>query len=249
MPLERRSSVRKPSPAEAVRLAISAALANVNVGIPAVVTRYDADKRIVDCQPLVLNSYLDEEDERQVEKLPVVPNCGLQIDGSGKTRTTYPISDGTLQIDGETMPATLGWLKFSQRSIAKYLSGDGSNPVDPEIDHEHDLSDGVFIPGLRPIGNPWGDVPTDHATFGHDEGVQLHSHKNVMTVAKKADESSAVAVTLDGDSAGFLVWTPNVPPGGAASLVYSTTDPGVIVAPSVKFSLVVAASAEQLKAK
>ena len=54
--------------------------------------------------------------------------------------------------------------------------------VDPEDDRRFDLSDGIFIPGLRDFGHPLKSAPLDRLTLGHDDGVQIHIDKDAIRV-------------------------------------------------------------------
>lgn len=186
------SSVRSPELAEVIRLAMESRLIDVHCCMPVVVTAYDASKQKVTVKPLVKNAYLDEEEKRQVESFPAIAGVPVLVGGAGGFRTTYPISDGNLQIDGQTIPATIGDLRFTDQSMDKWLSGDGGE-VDPEIDHWHALSDGIFTPGLHTFGNPWSSMPTDHMTIGADAGVQIHLRGQTICIG---DESGASFIAL-----------------------------------------------------
>lgn len=188
----RNSSERAPSLSEVMRRHIEAHMAQVRTCIPAVVTAYDAGTQKVSVKPLVRQAFLDEEDERQTESVPVIAGVPLMFPGAGPFRVTFPISDGNLQIDGNTIPATTGTLFFTERSIDVWLSGSGSE-VDPEIDRMHDISDGIFVAGLNPFGAALSDVPTDRMTVGYDGGVQAHFHSSVM---KLGDDNAVDFATL-----------------------------------------------------
>jgi hypothetical protein len=165
--------------------AVAAGLRDIYKLIPAKVVKYDASTQKVDCKILIKNITRGEEDDREVMSAPVVPNVPVEFLGAGGFRITCPISDGTLQIDGQTVKATTGCLQFSHRSLDKWLSGDGSE-VDPEFDHDHALGDAVFRPGLMPFGAPWGSCPTDHMTMGSDAGVQIHFHNQTIAAGDEA---------------------------------------------------------------
>lgn len=160
--------------------------------IPAVVTAWDPSIQRADCRPLVKQAYVDESGERQVESLPIVPGVAVQFPGGGGYRLTVPISDGNTVIDGAIAPATTGMLIFAERSIDKWLSGSGQE-VDPEIDHSHQLSDAVFVPGLNPFQAALASCPGDHMTVGADGGVQSHYRKNIIA---HGDESGNDFVAL-----------------------------------------------------
>jgi hypothetical protein len=185
---------RKPELERVITRAIAAALQEDFFKIlPAAVVRYDAAKQQVDCQPLISRVAVGESDERIVTQRAVVPACPLMFPGGGGYRLTFPISDGaTPQANGQVLPATTGVLLYADASIDRWLAG-GGQAVDPEIDHAHAPSDGIFIPGLRPFGAPLESCPGDHATLGADGGVQVHLRADTITVG---DESGSDFVAL-----------------------------------------------------
>lgn len=186
-------SERSPSQAEVIRRALRAFGADLRVCLPGVVTKWDASIQRADVMIPVKQAYIDEEDNRQVESWPVVTGVPVEFMGAGNCRLTLPICDGNTVTDsGERPPATTGALFFSDLSLDKWLTG-GGGEVDPEIDHQHDVTDAIFIPGLRTFGSPWSSCPTDHATLGHDSGVQAHFRKNFVVVASNEMLAQLVA--------------------------------------------------------
>ncbi len=189
-------SERAPSQAEVIRRAVRAMASEIRVCLPGAIHKWDPSIGRAEVKVLVKQAYIDEEDNRQVESYPILTGVAVQFPGGGGARLTFPLCDGNTQVDGGvTPPATTGTLIFSDASLDKWLSGQGQE-VDPAIDHFHDLSDPIFYPGLMPFGAPWGDVPSDHATLGVDDGVQLHLRKDTLVAAKKDDEASAQFVAL-----------------------------------------------------
>jgi hypothetical protein len=183
--MERDATERGPTLPRVIARAIEAGLVELRVAIPARVVGYDATKQRVDVQPLIQRVTLDEEDARHVETDPVVPGVPLMFPGGAGYRITFPISDGHLVVDGATLPATTGTLFFADASLDRWLSG-GGGIVDPEIDHAHALTDGIFVPGLRPFGAALASCPTDHATAGADAGVQIHFRGSTITIGDEA---------------------------------------------------------------
>jgi hypothetical protein len=128
-------------------LALEAYARNMPKSLPAKVVRVDTAKRAVDCKILVMRPFVDEEDARKVESIPVMPNVPLML----PPFYTAPISDGKVTFGGSRLAATTGMLVFCDRSIDRWLSGSGQE-VDPELDHDHALTDCWFMPGLFPFG-------------------------------------------------------------------------------------------------
>jgi hypothetical protein len=129
---------RAPELAEVIRQAIESRVAQVNVSLPARVERYDAATQKVDAKPLVMSFYRDETDTRRPESLPIVASVPVAFPQGGGYALTFPLQVGDI-----------GTLVWSQLSLDRWLSGQGQE-VDPEIDHLHGLSDGIFFRGCAP---------------------------------------------------------------------------------------------------
>ena len=249
------ASERSPQLAEVLERFLRGAIGEIHTSIPAKVVKWDAAMQRADLQPLVQRAYLDEEGARQVEALPVITGVPVQFNAAKPFRLTLPMSDGSLIIDGDTIPATTGTLFFAECSLDRWLSGKGE-AVDPEIDHGHALADAVFLPGLHPFGAPLGSCPIDHATLGHDSGAQIHFRKGSITIG---DEGGSKAIGLDGDEldlgtvqatygagplATAIIGLTFTPPGGGAPVTITVGTPGPF---PLKGKLV--ASATQAKGK
>lgn len=186
---------RQATLAGVINAAVENAVRRLYTWSPAKIVKWDASTGRANCQILVKNVDEDEEGDRTVTSWPVIPGVPVQFMGAGTMRWTCPISDGTLVIGGSTVPATLGSLFFSHHSLDKWLSGDGGE-VDPELDHDHALTDAVFIPGLMPFGAPWSDIPTDYMSLGFDgvTGLQVRIKSDAIILA--GTEASAQYVAL-----------------------------------------------------
>lgn len=168
---------RSPTLSEVFQTAIDSALDSVHTAIPAKVTRYNASKQQADVQPLIKQAYEDEFGDRQVASLPVVTNCPVQFPGGGGFTLIYPLSEGDT-----------GLLVFSQASIDKWLSTGGT--VDPDIDHRHALTDGIFIPGVNPFSSPRSDGPSDKMIVGRDNNsVQIQIGPFAIKLGQNATDA------------------------------------------------------------
>lgn len=174
----------QPELAEVIERALATAFRRAPRALPAKVVKWDASKQKADCKVLIKQAYFDEEDNRQVESIAVISGVPVMFAGSGTARTITPISDGSLTIGGAKIPATTGLLIWCDRSMDKWLSGEGRE-VDPEFDHQNGFSDAVFIPGLNPFGAPLEDVPTDYMSIGFDGGMQIKIKNNVIEAGTK----------------------------------------------------------------
>lgn len=209
-------SDRRPTLQEAINLAVSVGMRNLYTCIPARVTKWDASKQRADCKILIKEPFETEEGEREVQSWPIVTGVLTQFLGAGGFRITCPVSDGT---DGQA--ATIGTLMFAHRSLDKWSTGNG-NEVDPEFDHDHSLSDAIFIPGLMPFGGAWGDVPTDGMSVGKDSGLQVKITGSLITLAETSANAQFVALAnkvkawFDAFNTAVTGWTPVPNDGGAA---------------------------------
>lgn len=150
---------------EAIALAIDAFGRRIYKSLPAKVVRVDTAKRSVDCKVLVQRPYIDEDDARQVESIPVIPSVPLAL----PPFFCPPISDGSLVFGGSALPATQGMLVWCDRSIDRWLSGNGQE-VDPEVDHEHAAVDAWFMPGVFPYGAVPFALPQSYIAIGDTSG-------------------------------------------------------------------------------
>jgi len=153
---------RAPELAEFIRKALDARLAHVNVSLPGRIEKYDAGQQKADVKPLIMTAFDDESDDRQVLSIPIITNVPVAFPQGGGYSLTFPLAAGDL-----------GLIVWSNLSLDRWLAGQGQE-VDPEVDHLHQLSDGIFIPGIRPFGSALRGVPDDHAAIGATDGIRIH---------------------------------------------------------------------------
>lgn len=186
--------------------AIDARMVEVHTSIPAVVTRYDPAKGLIDAAPQVKRAYQDEEGQRATAALPVIVNVPLIFPGSGGGGVTFPISVGD--------PV---WLSFSEASIDEWKSNGGV--VDPANSQRHGLAGAVAFPGLRTFGSPVGGVSTSATVIRADSSLQLGSSSAVQSVVKgttyrAAEDTLLTALGVFATAMG--VATPAAAPAAAA---------------------------------
>lgn len=172
---------------ELQRRAISAAIAEgMHTGAPCRVERYDASIQQVDVKILVKDFHRDETGALVVSSVPVITNLPVKFPSGGGYRLVFPIHVGDL-----------GWVGPSERSIDRWLSGDGSE-VDPEIYTRFNLTDFGFYPGGRPFGAPLGDVPVDRLAIGHDGGIQIQitDEGQILVGGPTATEQAVLGTTF-----------------------------------------------------
>ena len=199
---------------------------------------YPAQQR-VDVQQMVKDFHRDETGALVVASVPIINSVPVQFLTAGGFTFTVPL------IEGET----LGSLWFAERSLDRWLTGDGQE-VDPQIYSRFNITDAIFMPGVLPFGAPMSVAPpTDHATAGSVTGKRIHFRESVITIG---DESGSKALVLDGDSvnAGSLSGTVLVSGSPVAVQFTYTPAGGVPGAPGPTAALTggkVAASATQAK--
>jgi hypothetical protein len=152
---------RIPSLSALLRTRMNGALEDVHTAMPVRVETYDASLQRVSVQPVLKRAFTDEEGERQVERLPVITGVPVQFPSGGGYRLTFPIANGDT-----------GLLIFCEASLDVWLSQGGE--VDPLDDRRFDLSDGIFIPGVRSFAAPIGDAHETKFSLGKEGGPQIY---------------------------------------------------------------------------
>lgn len=148
-------------------------LADLHTSLPGKVVKYDSATQKADVQPLIKERYTDEAGAVQARELPVIPSVPVDFPGGGGYRMTVPL-----------LPGDTGLIVFCEASLDKWLVSGGT--VDPDDDRRHDLTDAVFRPGPRDFGHPWASAPTDRATFGKDDGLQIHITPSLVNVGSNS---------------------------------------------------------------
>lgn len=152
------------SMADVMKRAIANALADLHTAMPGKVVKVykDGDNiKYVDVQPVLKFAFFNEDDQRISDSFPVIPGVPVNFPGGGGAYITFPIAEGDT-----------GIIVFSEASLDKWLSKGGE--VDPEFDHRFELTDAMFLPGLRPFANRLKNVPSDRLTIGMNEGLRIH---------------------------------------------------------------------------
>ncbi len=148
-------STRTPTLAAILNAVKSQTFADLRVSMPARVEKYDDATQLADVQPLLKESYTDEEGERAIARLPVITNVPVVFPGGGGMRITFPVRAGDTVM-----------LVFSDRSIDSWLAQGGE--ATPEDERRHHLSDAIAIPGLHPNTAAWSGTEANVVTIGDD---------------------------------------------------------------------------------
>lgn len=135
----------------ALRAAFSGWQSQIWTALPAAVVSYDATKRTVSLQPTIQAQIQNAEGTWTNASLPVLEDCPVVFPGGGGFELTFPIAAGDE-----------GIVVFASRCIDAWWQNSG---VQPQAElRMHDLSDGMFIPGMfsqarKPAVAPSGSVP------------------------------------------------------------------------------------------
>lgn len=121
-------------PATAAAAVAQIEMAAMNVSLPVRVLAYDAAKNQVKVQPVVMR--VDPDGVSRA--YPPIPACPVQWPCGGGFAITWPLAVGDF-----------GLLVFASAAIDQWITT-GSEQAKPTSGRRGSLSDGVFIPGLRP---------------------------------------------------------------------------------------------------
>jgi hypothetical protein len=163
--------------------AIRAGMMELRVSMPVRVEKYDHEKQMVDVKPLIKKEY---KLNNEVVSLPIIPSVPVNFPSSngGNCRIVLPIKAGDF-----------GYIVVCDRSIEKWLSGDGQevNPQDVRI---HDFTDAIFVPGLRPFANPLDiENADDLFIINTDSKIQLSPNGQLLI----ENFNTKIEITESGD--------------------------------------------------
>lgn len=187
-----REQSRTPGLAELIRLAMKQNQAEIHVGLPGRIDKYDATEQKADIKPLLRRTLVAADGtELDPESIPILHDVPIVFprggSGSGSFFISWPLEQGDLV-----------HLMFIERSIDQWLDkqGEETTPLDFRM---HSLADAVAYPGLYPRKLSLVEADPDNAVFGRDEGMQIHVTPNdvvELRVGGTADVSACIAETL-----------------------------------------------------
>lgn len=141
---------------DVIRDAMRSEIMDLRVAMPVRVEKYNRDKQEVDVQPLIKKKYLKNN---EVVKLPIIPSVPVHFQSvdRGKAFISLPIKATIPErrdpVTGEIILGDLGFVIVCDRSIDKWLSSETGKEVLPEDVRIHNMTDAIFVPGLRPFQN------------------------------------------------------------------------------------------------
>jgi hypothetical protein len=128
--------------------AVRTGMMDLRVALPCRVEKYNKERQEVDLQPLIKKQYRSND---EIVSLPIIPSVPVHFQSS---------DDGGAFISLPLKVGDLGFCIVCDRSIDKWLSGDGQE-VFPDDNRIHNLTDAIFLPGLRPFQNALSGVLED----------------------------------------------------------------------------------------
>ena len=132
--------------------AITAHLYDVHVCLPAKVEKYDAAKQKASIKPLLKKKYKAESQETE---LPVITEVPVQWPSA---------AGGDAYLHLPLKPGDFGMAIFCERSLDTWLQGSGQI-VGPKDPRHHNLSDAIFVPGVRPFGASLSGAGAENAVL------------------------------------------------------------------------------------
>ena len=125
---------------EVILNAIQNDIKNTHVCLPAKIDTYDSSTQSADVL-LMINEIDPDSGEQDNTEQFLLTGVPVQFYAS-KSDSFVSLPLGT---------DTFGCVVFADKSLDDYLQSDGNQPVDENLDpRNHDLSDAVFVPGMRP---------------------------------------------------------------------------------------------------
>lgn len=178
-----------PNLEEIIEAGVEAALEDVYVAEPAIITSSSPGSHTVSAQPINAHHHVDEDQEIQAVAPAIIPQIPVYYPGSGGNRITFPIKSGSLALLVHTTGSNEAW-----------LHSDGSKVVDPQDRRRHDYTDAVAFPGLMTTsgaGAGGSAKVSDTALVIHtDDKILLGSDEGTHPVARNIDVINGIKGVL-----------------------------------------------------
>lgn len=228
-----------PQLTELLRAAIDQELVELHTCLPGRIESYDAGTGLAQVKPLLKRKLAGRTDPVEMQVISGVP---VVFPRAGGAFLRLPVAAGTLCL-----------LVFAERSLDRWLSGDGS-ATDPGMPLKHHINDAIAIPGLYTKSSP---VPSNGAA----DSLEIASGTTYIEITSagkvKINSTGNVEVTAGGDAkvnaTGKVVLTStNVNLGdesGEALALKSDLGKMVITAPNGPCTIVTTACVGTIKTK
>lgn len=183
-----------PTMDRVIQKGIDKNLLRMHTCLPAVVTEVLSPQRVT-VTPLLYKRHVDPSGESDMGIL-------VPIESIGNVPVQMP-SGSLYYFKGPIQVGDTGMLVFSERSLDVWKSSTGEI-VDPGDPRHHDISDGVFVPGVVPFSNQISDDTTDIVISNGPETGQVRlTQEGDILLGTSSAESPAVLgdVLMNGLSA------------------------------------------------
>lgn len=161
---------------EMIETALDGRQAQMWTAIPVKVVK-DSDGHTVSLQPLIKSVRLKEDGTREFIQHPVIDDAPVHFGGGGGVTMTHPIKQNDEGIA----------LVMSRSIDVWHQQGDVQQQIDARM---HDLSDAVYIPGIRSTPRKLTPAPSTTSTqIRSDDGnhfVDLHPTNGVTVKSSQA---------------------------------------------------------------
>ena len=181
---EQQSFTPGPSEAENIRRAIRADRLELHTAMPGTVdgSTFDPSTASATIQPAIQRKY---KDETEAENLPLLAKVPIAFQGGAGFSFTFPLDSGDT-----------GVITLMERSISRWKRTARGQTTTPPTAMTHDLSDGVFSPGARPLSDPAPRINKDELRIGRDDGsAEVSVHRNGTI---KVFSGDAIITVVDG---------------------------------------------------
>lgn len=164
---------------EAVSAAVDAALLEVRTATPARIESYSASDQRVAVLPLLKRK--SAAGELLVPK--PIGNVPILFPRAGGFALTFPVAVGDV-----------GLLLCSDRSLDLWLASDGGQ-VDPQNRRHHEMTDGVFLPGLHSWSDPIATASASDLVLAKEDGsIQVRLLPSGVCEVRGAGATTGVIV-------------------------------------------------------
>ena len=200
-----------PTMQEVLLEAIRAELLDVHTCLPCSIETYDHLTQMASIAPLLRKKYTDGEEV----DVPIINNVPVQwpSGNGGASFVHMPLKKGDT-----------GIAVFCERSLDRWLAGIGKT-VTPNDPRHHDLSDAIFIPGVRAFQGAM-DVPNNDNTFIKNSSMSIELDPSGKIKIEGA--TNELLAVLDSFFTNVIAATVTVT-GGSSAGVYPLTPATVVL--------------------
>ena len=147
-----------PTWEQIMRMAVERRLLDLHTAQPAHVDAYDgAIKARV--QPVLMEQHQDEDGSSWQEQPELVDNVPVWHLSGGGFSLTLPLR-----------PGDPGLLLACERAIGPWKARASGGVIDPQVGRMFDVTDGVFLPGVRPLADPPPQASDTDLVLAKDDG-------------------------------------------------------------------------------